>query len=316
MRVAPLAAALLLSISALGASIAQAQSTAEDRAVELAHRGREYFNQGRFQDALAAFEQAETLASSPVLGLYIARSHRNLGHLVAARDHYHKVIDTDLPKTAPEPFRAAKSDAEKDLDALLPRIPRVTIELVPASPGATLAVDGAEVSATGPYDLDPGAHEVVVREGDAERARKRFVLQEGDKAANVRVDLAPSGRADDVSEPAPASSEGSLVPGFVVLGAGAAGLLVGAITGGLAVSAESDLAESCPGSVCPPEKRGDLDSANTLALTSTVSFIVGGAIAATGVVLLIVRPGGGDEPTSPAVSLRLSPGWLGVSGTF
>ena len=114
MRVAPLAAVLLLSVSPVFSSLVLAQSTDEDRAVELAHEGREYFNQGRFQEALTAFEQAESLASSPVLGLYIARSHRNLGHLVAARDQYQKVIETEVLPTAPEPFRAAKDDAKKD----------------------------------------------------------------------------------------------------------------------------------------------------------------------------------------------------------
>ena len=313
MRVAPLAAVLLLSVSPVFSSLVLAQSTDEDRAVELAHEGREYFNQGRFQEALTAFEQAESLASSPVLGLYIARSHRNLGHLVAARDQYQKVIETEVLPTAPEPFRAAKDDAKKELDVLIPRIPRVTFELVPEAPGATLTVDGTTIEGPGARDLDPGAHEVTVREDDAVRARKRFVLQEGDKGAHVRLELTASG---DGEAPPAELTQGSLIPGIVVLGAGGAGLLIGAITGGLAVAAEGDLEQACPGLVCPPEKQDDLDSANTLALTSTVSFIVGGAIAATGVVLLVLRPGGGDAPQAPPVSLRVGPTWVGVTGTF
>lgn len=314
MRVASLVLALLIATSALPTSSALAQTTSEDRAVELAHEGLEFFNQGRFADALAAFDQANNLASSPVLGLYTARSLRNLGRLVEASERYRKVLGAELPAGAPKPFVTAQEDAKKELDVLLPRIPAVTFQLVPDAASATVLVDGKSITPAGPQAIDPGSHEVVVTENGVERARRRFELREGDKLARVRVALAPTAPKEPDESTGP--RQGSWVPGAVLIGAGGAGLLVGAITGGLAISAERDLAEACPNAVCPAEKQGDLDSANAMALASTISFIAGGAIAATGIVLVILRPGGEDAPAAPAVSLRVSPWGLGLVGAF
>jgi hypothetical protein len=69
---------------------------------------------------------------------------------------------------------------------------------------------------------------------------------------------------------------------------GAAGFLIGGITGGVAASKTSALRAACPNKVCDPSKRGDLDGTKKLADVSTGMFVIGGLGAAAGVVGLAV----------------------------
>jgi hypothetical protein len=113
----------------------------------------------------------------------------------------------------------------------------------------------------------------------------------------------------------------------VGFGVGAAGLLVGVITGAVTLGQASDLKDQCPDDRCTEAQREDYDAALALSRVSTVSFVVGGLGAAVGLVALLVS--GSDEPEetdsaharrtrAPAVSLTplVGPGMLGLMGQF
>jgi hypothetical protein len=144
------------------------------------------------------------------------------------------------------------------------------------------------------------------------------------KRASMRSVAPPP--APPPSPPADAEQQkGSLLPGGIVLGLGAAGLAVGAITGGLSLSKASQLTpELCPNKHCPRSAQSIGDSVKTLGTISTATFIVGGAAAAAGAVLLVVRPGGGSKPAAsggasraaPEVSAGVGIGWLDLRGSF
>jgi hypothetical protein len=88
--------------------------------------------------------------------------------------------------------------------------------------------------------------------------------------------------------------------GFAALGVGAAGLIVGGVTGGLAIGKHGELEDNCPNNQCPPEQQDNLDSFETMGTISTVGFIAGGVFAAAGVALVVVSYTLGNEPTEPA----------------
>jgi hypothetical protein len=100
----------------------------------------------------------------------------------------------------------------------------------------------------------------------------------------------------------------------VAFGVGGAGLVLGAITGGIALGDHSSLSNKCGGG-CPASAQGDLDSYHLMGTLSTVGFIVAGVGAATGAVLLLVQP---KETTAsgfhvaPAIGL----GSVGAVGSF
>ncbi len=76
--------------------------------------------------------------------------------------------------------------------------------------------------------------------------------------------------------------------GWVGLGAGAALLAGGAVTGGLALSINGELDETCPGGVCPPAEHEKIDKRDTLATLTNVLLGVGAAAALAGTLMLTV----------------------------
>ena len=110
---------------------------------------------------------------------------------------------------------------------------------------------------------------------------------------------------------------GSLLPGLVVGGLGIAGIAAGAALGGAASSKATDVLSACTksgsGLVCDSAVRADADTAQRLATGANVAFVVSGILAATGVVLLIVRPGGARSTSARLVP---GPGTLMIEGVF
>jgi hypothetical protein len=108
---------------------------------------------------------------------------------------------------------------------------------------------------------------------------------------------------------------GLAIAGFVIAGVG---LGVGAVTGGLSMSAHSSASALCDeDGNCPEEARADHDNSLTLANVSNVGFIVGGVGAVVGIIGLAT--GGSDDSGDGAtgsLSFDVGPGSLSVSGAF
>ena len=328
--IAALSFSLPLHVRFAGEAHAQAPESSEDRAAALGREGLSLFDQGRWLEASVKFQEAQKLARSPVFDLYTARSLRNAGRLIEAETVFRRVVDGELSSKAPEAFAKAKADAKREHAQLVERIPKIRIRPTRAlASGGELSLDGVAVSAAAAVATDPGKHTVVVREQGKEIARKEIDVRDGGGTLDVSVEVpavssgatsAASNAAATPSQPPPvgagAAEEGSLLPGALVLGAGVASLIAGAVTGGLAMSEKSDLEATCPAGRCPESARDTLDEATRLATASTATFIIGGVLAAGGITLLILRPGGGDPGVKSAIHLDASPGGLSLSGRF
>jgi hypothetical protein len=291
------------------------------------------FDRGDYTGALDLFNRADALVHAPTLGLMAARCLEKLGRLVEASERYLAVTKAQLDPGAPASQARAQVTAEQERAALLPKVPSVVITLEGAAPGeARVTLDGKAV----PPALiglkrptDPGSHRLEARRGAAVVSRD-LVLKPGDAAA-VTLSLpaapataaAPVDRAEDAGG-APSTSRGLGTLGWVgVGGAGLGGVLivVGAITGGMAVSAKSSLdAAGCTGGLCPPSQQGAVSHYDTLRVASGASLIVGGLLAAGGATLAIVATRSRPEPAqawrAPRVDVSLGLGRVGVEGTF
>ena len=74
------------------------------------------------------------------------------------------------------------------------------------------------------------------------------------------------------------------------------------------MSAASKVKSECPNNICLPGQQGDLSSANTKALVSSIGLGVGGAALATGVVLFVVsRTSAKSDEAAPPRSAELVP---------
>jgi hypothetical protein len=101
----------------------------------------------------------------------------------------------------------------------------------------------------------------------------------------------------------------------VGIGVGAAGLVMGAVTGGMAISKHNALGKACQGGHCPPDQFSSLDSYHLLANLADAGLIAGGVLAATGVVLVVAAPK--PRPGREAwVAPVIGPGYVGAQGRF
>jgi hypothetical protein len=259
-----------------------------------------------------AYEQAQTLRDARKL----ASARGQL--LVCAR--------------APCPGFMAK-DCTAWLGEIEPRIPSVVLVALDAAgaalPNVSAAMDGAaarKLDGTS-WDIDPGQHTFTFILPDGTRVDRPFLVVEGQKDQRVVMTLpapplaaapppAPMPVTPVPAMPAPDSIPSRVPPvaekpaspvstafpykvvGFVTLGFGGAGVAVGAIFGAVALSTKS---AHCIGTACDP---GYASTALGQGTASTVGFVAGGLLAATGLTLVLLAPSKKDPQS---LGLEASP---------
>jgi tetratricopeptide (TPR) repeat protein len=265
-------------------------------------RGAEAYSAGRFKDAIEFFLQADALAPSAALSFNIARAYEKIGDDAATLQWFR-----DFRRRAPD----AKNGPEVDerihaLEAILAKKGVQQLTVLSRPLGATVIVDEQPVGVT-PYtgQLPPGSHKVVLSlRGYADSEQK--VDLAADRAQELEVPLvpaaaktaaAPDGGASDAGVPGGTAPMGATSPvkqdsgakfgilPWIALGAGA-GVLGGSLGFELARrSAEKDAAQD-PTQIGFKEK---LDRQQTWQTTARVLAGVGGALVATGGVLLVIQ---------------------------
>lgn len=197
-------------------------------------------------------------------------------------------------------------------------------------------VDGTEhqVGPSVAVRLNPGRHVAVV--GFEERKIEHaFELARGQQNVLETIDLRlpePERQRDQASAPQPsavpaanpvsvksASDASVTTTGFVLGGVGLAGVVVGSVLGGIALTKNSDATTQCPDKRCPEpnasKAQAQVDEANSFGVGSTVALVIGGAALATGVVFLVVGADDDGERVGQ-LQLRAAPTSLSLSGAW
>lgn len=213
----------------------------------LADQGLTAYDQGRWADAVDLFTRAQSVVDAPPHLLYIARAQEKQGHLVQAMEAYIKVTRATLAPGAPSAFVQAKADAAKELAALTPRLPQVTVTVSgeTASEEVVVKVDGEPLPSAFlgvKRPANPGKHkysaegptleapEVTIAVNEGGEAMVELVLRKKTTTAVAPVAAAePSPRPVTPVEPEDAGDDGSgaNIPAYAALGLGAVGLGVG-----------------------------------------------------------------------------------------
>ena len=162
----------------------------------------------------------------------------------------------------------------------------------------------------------------MVATTSTQEGRAEIDVAEGEKK-DVSIALATVAKpvsitpkaTEEQPPPAPEAHRSYALP-IVLFTIGGASLVAGGITGILELSQQSSLSTSCPNHVCPPSQYGALDSANTLATVSTVTLIVGGAVAAAGLITLFVGKPSAPSPAQARIEPWIGLGSAGLRGTF
>jgi hypothetical protein len=193
-----------------------------------------------------------------------------------------------------------------------------------------VTIDGAELpkNLVGvPRKLNPGKHLATASAPGFHQARADIDLAEaGSETLTLRLEpstgptteswpkasgeLAPQ----DAQDPAGRGVSPMVYAGF---GVGAAGLVVGSVTGILSLSkAASAKDEHCRDNLCSEAARDDIDASKTLATVSNVAFAVGAVGVGVGVYGLLSSGGTAKTGRKKPRVEPLVGNYLGVRGVF
>jgi hypothetical protein len=314
----PLIAFLLL------AAPAAAQVSDADRATArmLAQQGQEALESQDWAVAAERFARADALVHAPTLMLGQARAEVGRGRWIAALELYSRILREGVPAGSPAPWGKALQDAQKELAAFEPRVPAAVIELKGAGAAtAKVSIDGTPVPAAAigvNRPVDPGKRTLRAEaEGYAPVEVVMTFTERKVEKVTLQIDQ-PRATPSDASPPAPPPAAPQSSPlktiGFVGIGVGGAGLIMGAVTGAMALSKHGQLAQTCPNGHCTGQQSA-IDSYNLVGNLSTAGFVAGGILAATGVVLVIVAPKD-PAPKQAWLAPTIGAGYAGLQGMF
>ena len=142
--------------------------------------------------------------------------------------------------------------------------------------------------------------------------------RDGALTVAMEVDVGPAVVA--VTAPptsAAAAPTGSILKpiGIGALAVGGAGLLLGGITGGLAIARHGDLTTECKPTCNTSSSQSDLSSYHTLGALSTAGFVIGAVGLGSGLTLLLLAPRS-DAKASAGVWPYVGPSGAGAAGRF
>ena len=328
----PLSASILL-VAALASSVARAEPGEADRASarSLASEGYDALEHKDYATAVDRFRHADALVHAPTIGVDLARALIGLGRYVEAYERYQLVIREGVPKGSPASWKKAIEDAQSEVTTLEPRLGWVVIHVMgPLDPQVTIdGIDVPEAALGARRAADPGRRSVYASAPGFEPGTETVTLKEGEEQVVTLVlkrSASPHAAAPappPPGQPARPAHPASRLPTWIAFGVGGAGLVVGTVTGVLALGVHSDLADRCPSGTCThvttAEAHGlhsDLSRYHTFGTVSGIGFAVAIAGAATGAVLLVT--GAASERTSQNARLWpvIGPRELGGAGRF
>jgi hypothetical protein len=306
---------------------ARAEPTAAEKetARGLMAEGRDLRDRHELKGALKSFVAADSIMRVPTTALEVARTQAALGLLVEARETLHRLASLPQAANDPQPFRDARAEADKLDDELQRRIGAIRFDVrKPADSGElVLSVDGVPLLSSildVPFRSNPGHHLVVGKLGATDIMREIDVREV--ETTTVVLDftrVSVAGARSDGNTPAAESTERRRTHPLVYVGfgVGAAGVVVGTVTGALALSSKKSAERGCLAGQCPPSTWSDLDHMDTYASVSTVSFVFAGLGVACGVTTLVLtRPSATSGASAPVVRITAAPRGLVLSGGF
>lgn len=312
---------LVVSISLFASSAFAAEDAREEeKAKQAFSKGKELFKKEAYGEASEAFREAYALKKSYKIWFNIAQSEAASNQLGLALEAFERY----LAEGGDDVTYERRDYVLKELERLRSLVGSLNVV---APDDAVVFVDDRErgrMPLIGLLKVTAGVVHTIRVVKDEESLIERKVKVSGGETLTITVrasELEPKPKepeAENAEPDAPAQEQpepGSKLPawGWSTLGVGAALLIGGGVTGGIALSLNGDIEDNCPNGDCPPAYHDDLDKRDALAITTNVLLATGGALAATGAVLLIVHATKRGENPEP-VAFGFTPfGDLGIA---
>ncbi|MBN2192428.1 MAG: hypothetical protein JW751_06395 [Polyangiaceae bacterium] len=310
---------LVLALAASALAQTEAENIAAARALGV--EGVSLAMEGKCAEAVDKLERAEALYHAPTILGRLGECQVELGRIVVGTENLQRVVRENLGPHPQPAYVDAQERARKVLALAQPRIAKLTVK-VTAPPGVEyeVTINGKSIPAAMvgvERPIDPGEYVVAIGGEGVVPASQNLRLADGvaeSVALTVVAAAAPPPASTTASadrttagapQPSPSddqqASDGRPLRtvGYVLIGAGSAGVIVGGIFGGRAMSKRSQLDADCESKGCPESSQDDIDAMKTSATLSTVGFGAGLGMAVLGAVLVVTsRPRG--TPNEPA----------------
>jgi len=337
LKLPALIAALLISIPA--AALAQGDAQKAALAQSLFEQATKAMEAKNYAEACPKLERVVDLMPDGVgAKLTLGECYEGQGRLASAYGTY--LVTEGAAKRANQPDRAETARVRKE--ALEPRLARVTLDVPDAvrkAPGFALKRDGVEVSTAefgAAVAVDKGEHVVVSTATGRGAWEGRFSINDGEKKT-LKIELGVEGGAGPTGPTGPAGPTGPTGPEgagptpppgggetnffsplrIAGLGIGIGGVVAAGIGIGIGMNAKSLYDESNETGGCNADSntctsQAGVDQRADAVLFGNVStglVVVGGVLAAGGIVLFAVAP-------SDEVKVAVLPGFVSVRGSF
>jgi hypothetical protein len=289
---------------------AHAQQADPAAAQTLFDEARRLVEKKDYTAACPKFAESQKLDAAPGTLLHLADCWEKSGKIALAWSTY--LDAASAAKAIGKKAWAETGDARAK--ALEPRLPHFTLTVQEPAPGMEVRRDGTLLGAASyatSLPIDPGEH---VFEADAtghEHWTMKVTFAEAQNLVLRVPPLTPIKRPiERAPTPPPVVPEqprtSVLTPlGYTALAVGAAGIVVGGVFGGLALSNDSRAIELCPKPACSSREGVDAsERARTFSTVSTIGLAVGLGFAITGVIMLFAAPSNGSRSASGLVGPR------------
>lgn len=287
---------------------------------DLATQGAQAFDAGQYAQASDFFRRAHELVQAPSIALLQARSLAKLGELMEAIDIYEQTARFKLADDSPDAYSQAVQTAHVEVEEVRRRLPRLKLTLLGVAKGEApqVTIDDKPMPAVllgVERPINPGPHHIAVSVAGQARATRDLALVEAE-SSTVELDVRGARgakkpeaiQAPPVVDASASSGASQRTLGYVGLGIGVVGLGLGTYTGLVALHHKSDLDSAChPG--CPASSADDIDGFRSNRTVSWISYGVGVAALATGIVLLTI-----GKPSHEHVAIRALPNGIQIGG--
>jgi hypothetical protein len=277
-----------------------------------------------YDKACPALDQSYQLDPKPGTLFALADCEAARGHVAAAYARYGQYLSVyaALGPDKQKKQGTRQKEAGDARAALAPQVPEIRITVSPGAPAGTVVTcDGKDVdpgAIGGPLQLDPGEHVLTARAPGGAATEQRVTLARGDKRSVTLVvqGSAPADAAAGAHETATpaepaAGPSGRRIAAYVIGGAGALGVVIGAVTGGLMLSKKGAISMGCKDlgngvESCTPAGAAAGNSAKTLGAASSAGFVLGLVGLGVGAALFFTEPKpGAAQGGAASISLGL-----------
>lgn len=336
----PAAALLVVAIGFAAPAAADESPSAQ----ALYESGMKDFAAGKFATACPNIRESFRQEAVPEKLFQLARCEEGALRVTSAAAHYddYLALYDQLPPSAQSAEREREKLAASRRHALDARIPHVLFRMPATVPDGTkvtrrsaLTKERVAVAVGVQLPIDPGEHFVMTEVPGRAPWEKRFFVMEGD-TKTVELDVSPptKGAPDGTRMNRPIAPVPTMLPplnpgmsgrrvgAYVVGSIGIAGVLLGAITGGVTWGQKGIVTDNCrdgKARLCNLQGESASNTAGTFGLVSTVGFAVGLTCLAGGVVLYVTEPAPtrlGRTPRFTALDVKPAPQGASLAGTW